>query len=178
MALNIEVKARIESVSALAPKALALATEGPIEILQDDTFFGCESGRLKLRAFSPHEGELIFYRRADSAGPRESFYLRSPTSAPDTLRASLSLAYGQAGRVRKRRALYLVGRSRIHLDEVEELGHFLEIEVVLAEDEDPEAGTREAYRLMDALGVELSSLVGQAYVDLLPEHHESTGPSK
>src|SRR3979490_1554433 len=107
MARNIEIKARITSVDAVAPIAAALATRAPIEIAQDDTFFRCETGRLKLRAFSATEGELIFYRRADAQGPKESFYVRPPTSTPDSLRECLSLAYGRAGRVVKHRTLYL-----------------------------------------------------------------------
>jgi predicted adenylyl cyclase CyaB len=169
MARNVEIKARIASVEALVPKAAAIADKGPIEIIQDDTFFRCESGRLKFRAFSSEEGELIFYRRANQQGPKESFYLRSPTSAPETLRDSLSLAYGEAGRVRKHRTLFLVGRTRIHLDKVEGLGHFLELEVVLGEGEPTEAGIREAHELMLKLGVEPSQLIEGAYVDLLAQ---------
>jgi len=135
MARNIEIKARIASVEALEPKAAALADQGPIEIRQDDTFFVCPRGRLKLRAFSATEGQLIFYRRTDQAGPKESFYVLAPTASPDTLREALSLAYGQAGRVRKLRTLYIVGRTRVHLDRVEDLGHFLELEVVLSDGE-------------------------------------------
>lgn len=167
MARNIEIKARIDSVESLAPKAAAVASEGPVEIAQDDTFFRCDTGRLKLRAFSAGQGELIFYRRADQQGPKESFYLRSPTSDPDTLRESLSLACGEIGRVRKQRTLFLAGRTRIHLDRVEGLGDFLELEVVLADGEDPEAGVREAHALMLELGIEPSRLVDGAYVDLL-----------
>src|SRR5213594_1184946 len=111
MARNIEIKARIESVEAVEPKAAALADQGPIEMQQDDTFFACERGRLKLRAFSATEGQLIFYRRANQAGPKESFFVLAPTPSPDSLREALSLAYGQAGRVRKARTLYLVGRT-------------------------------------------------------------------
>lgn len=169
MSRNVEIKARIESLEALASKATALASEGPIEIVQDDTFFHCPSGRLKLRAFPRGDGELIYYRRADEHGPKESFYLRSPTSAPDTLRESLSLAYGQVGRVRKHRTLYLAGRTRIHLDRVEGLGDFLELEVVLADSEPAEAGAREAYDLMEKLGVTPSQLIECAYVDLIAQ---------
>ncbi len=167
MARNIEIKARIASVEALTPKAAVLATDGPIEIHQDDTFFRCTNGRLKLRAFSATSGELIFYRRPDRPGPKESFYLRSPTSEPDTLRESLTLAYGQSGRVRKQRTLFLAGRTRIHLDRVEGLGDFLELEVVLGEHEPPDAGVSEAHELMAALGVEPAQLIEGAYVDLL-----------
>jgi predicted adenylyl cyclase CyaB len=164
---NIEIKARIGSVEALTPRAAAIADGGPIEIVQDDTFFVCAAGRLKLRTFSKEEGELIFYRRANQQGPKESFYLRSPTSAPETLRESLSLAYGQAGRVQKHRTLFLVGRTRVHLDRVVGLGHFLELEVVLDEHEPSEVGVREAHKLMAQLGVESSQLIEGAYVDLL-----------
>lgn len=167
LARNIEIKARIESIDALTLKAAAIADKGPIEIVQDDTFFRCETGRLKLRAFSGTEGELIFYRRANQAGPKESFYLRTPTSATETLRESLSMAYGQVGRVRKHRTLFLVGRTRVHLDKVEGLGHFLELEVVLEEGEPAEIGVREANELMTKLGIEPSQLIEGAYVDLL-----------
>jgi len=169
MPRNIEIKARIESIESLAPKAAAVATEGPIEIAQDDTFFRCESGRLKLRAFSPTSGELIFYRRANEHGPKESFYVRTPTTSPDSLRACLALAYGEVGRVVKQRTLYLVGRTRVHLDRVEGLGHYLELEVVLEEDEPVEVGIREAHALLAQLGIEPSQLVETAYVDLLAQ---------
>jgi adenylate cyclase class IV len=167
MPRNIEIKARIESVQSLAPLAAAIANEGPIEIVQDDTFFHCENGRLKLRTFSKEGGELIFYRRANLHGPKESFYVLSPTTEPDTLREALSQAYGPSGRVRKHRTLFLVGRTRVHLDDVKGLGHFLELEVVLEEGERAEDGIREAHRLMALLGVESSQLIEGAYVDLL-----------
>lgn len=169
MSRNIEIKARIASVEALAPLVAAIADQGPIEIVQDDMFFPCETGRLKLRAFSAEQGELIFYRRADQQGPKESFYLRSPTSAPDALRESLSLAYGQAGRVQKHRTLFLVGRTRVHLDRVAGLGHFLELEVVLEDGEASEVGVREAHELVARLGIEPSQLVDGAYIDLLAD---------
>ena len=69
MARNIEIKARIENVALITPKVAELASEGPLEIAQDDTFFACDNGRLKLRAFSNDSGELIFYRRVNQAGP-------------------------------------------------------------------------------------------------------------
>jgi predicted adenylyl cyclase CyaB len=169
MARNIEIKARLDSLEAMAARVAALADQGPIEIRQDDTFFACARGRLKLRAFSPTEGQLIFYRRPDQAGPKESVFVISPTAAPDSLREALTRGYGQAGRVRTHRTLYLVGRTRVHLDQVEGLGPFLELEVVLADGERPEAGVEDARRLMAALDIADSRLVEGAYVDLLGE---------
>jgi predicted adenylyl cyclase CyaB len=169
MPRNIEIKAHIESVQLLVPRVAAIADEGPFEIVQDDTFFSCENGRMKLRAFSKEEGELIFYRRADQQGPKESFYVRSPSSSPDTLREALSLAYGQAGRVQKHRTLFLVGRTRVHLDTVKDLGDFLELEVVLEDGESADVGISQASSLMATLGVEPSQLIDGAYVDLLAQ---------
>jgi adenylate cyclase class IV len=59
MARNIEIKARIASVAALEPAVAALADAGPTPIAQDDTFFHCAHGRLKLRVFADGSGELI-----------------------------------------------------------------------------------------------------------------------
>ena len=154
MARNIEIKARV-------------ADSGPVEIPQDDTFFRCDNGRLKLRAFADGRGELIFYRRPDADGPKVSFYVLSPTDSPDTLREALTLANGQEGRVVKHRTLFLVGRTRVHLDRVQGLGDFMELEVVLADGEDAEAGMREAHALMARLGIAQDALVQGAYHDLL-----------
>jgi predicted adenylyl cyclase CyaB len=164
---NVEIKAQITSVEALLPKVKAVADQGPFEIRQDDTYFACNAGRLKLRMFSKGEGELIYYRRADQQAPKESFYLRSPTTAPEVLRESLTLAYGQTGHVEKHRTLFLAGRTRIHLDRVSGLGHFLELEVVLEEHEPSEVGVREARELLVGLGVEQSQLIEGGYFDLL-----------
>ncbi len=176
MARNIEIKARIENLDGVYQRAAALADHGPVQISQDDTFFVCKNGRLKLRVFSPEKGELIFYRRPDWKGPKESFYLISPIPDPDTLRESLSLAYGQAGRVRKSRTLFLVGRTRIHLDRVEGLGEFLELEVVLKEAEKPESGEAIARDLMEKLGVLPHQLIEGAYIDLMAKATGQTVP--
>ena len=152
MPRNIEIKARLADIAATTERAAALSTEGPTPIAQDDTFFRCDTGRLKLRAFSANDGELIFYRRGHQAGPKESFYVRSPTSHVATLRESLTLAYGQVGRVVKQRTLFIVGRTRVHLDRVQGLGEFLELEVVLRDDESTDAGVAEAHALMAEIG--------------------------
>ncbi|MEY8875402.1 MAG: class IV adenylate cyclase [Leptothrix sp. (in: b-proteobacteria)] len=169
MARNIEIKARVDDLAALAIRTAAIATEGPIQIDQDDTFFACEVGRLKLRALAPDHGELIFYRRANEHGPKESFYVRTATADPSGLCDCLSLAHGVSGRVIKRRTLYLIGRTRVHLDCIEGLGDFMELEVVLDGTESTEAGTQEARALMAQLGIDADQLVDTAYVDLLAQ---------
>lgn len=175
MPRNVEIKARVADIEALAATVKAIADQGPIEIIQDDTFFTCEAGRLKLRTSAAGDGELIFYRHNNQTRPKESFYVRSPTRAPETLRDALSLAYGQAGRVQKRRTLFIFGRARVHLDRVSGLGNFLELEVVLDEHEPFEAGVREAQELMTRLSVDPSQLIEGAYIDLLESAARGTG---
>ena len=167
MARNIEIKARVADMDALAARAAAIADSGPVEIPQDDTFFRCDNGRLKLRVFENGHGELIFYRRPDADGPKVSFYVLSPTASPDTLREALTLANGQEGRVVKHRTVFRVGRTRVHLDRVQGLGDYMELEVVLADDESAEDGVREAHELMARLQIPADCLVQGAYHDLL-----------
>ena len=167
MERNIEIKARLGNIAVVYSRVSTFADSGPIVVMQDDTFFACKNGRLKLRTLSPTEGELIFYRRDDKSGPKESFYLISPITTPDIVRKSLSLAYGQVGRVVKTRTLFLVGRTRIHLDRVKGLGNFLELEVVLFEREHQETGEEIAKDLMKRLGVIPNQLIKGAYIDLL-----------
>jgi adenylate cyclase class IV len=166
-ARNVEIKARIVSVEALLPAARSIAGCAPETIHQDDTFFACPHGRLKLRDFGDGRGELIQYQRADAAGPRTSTYVRAPTAAPDPLREALARALGTLGRVRKQRWLLLAGRTRIHLDRVDGLGDFLELEVVLRDGEAEADGIAEAHALMAQLGVRPQQLLAGAYLDLL-----------
>jgi predicted adenylyl cyclase CyaB len=164
---NVEIKARITNPGAIRRRAEALA-DGPAELLeQEDTFFACPEGRLKLRRFGNGGAELIFYRRADTAGPRQSEFLKASIPDPDAFEAALGAALGVLGRLRKRRTLYLVGQTRIHLDEVERLGSFLELEVVLGDDQSIADGEVIARELMAALGVGEADLVDVAYVDLI-----------
>ena len=167
MARNVEIKARAGNVAELTARVARMATSGPEEIVQDDTFFRCPEGRLKLRAFSDGAGQLIFYKRPDTEGPKTSFYSIAPVENADAMRETLAAALGQAGRVRKDRTLFLVGRTRVHIDRVEDLGNFLELEVVLEEGEPEADGVREAEELLAALAIPQSALVDRAYVDLL-----------
>lgn len=169
MARNFEIKAWLRSRSDVERRAAALADGAPELIRQDDTFFGHANERLKLRRLGPDLGELIWYARPDADGPRASDYEITRTSDPDGLARVLGRAYPVIGRVVKQRTLYLVGRSRIHLDEVERLGDLMELEVVLREHEPEADGIREANALMHQLGITSADLVDRAYVDLLTE---------
>jgi predicted adenylyl cyclase CyaB len=170
MARNIEIKARAHAFDELRERAAALSTDAPSIFRQLDCFYDVPRGRLKLRQFEDGTpAELIFYQRDDRDGPKASYYTRSPVSNPEAMHALLASALTTRGIVSKERHLYMAGRTRIHLDRVDGLGDFVELEVVLAPDEDEETGTAEAHALLDRLGVQHADLVPVAYVDLLNE---------
>jgi predicted adenylyl cyclase CyaB len=167
MPSNIEIKARLRDFDDIRRRAEELS-DAPGEIIpQEDTFFNTPQGRLKLRVLSKDEGQLIYYRRPDQEGPKRSDYHISRTSDPENLKRVLELAYGIRGIVRKTRYLYLVGQTRVHLDDVEGLGRFMELEVVMGEAQSDAEGQAIAEGLMNALGVERSDLLEGAYMDLL-----------
>nr|XP_061809588.1 uncharacterized protein LOC133600598 [Nerophis lumbriciformis] len=167
MPSNVEIKAKVSHPLQFAKMASELSRSDGVVIRQRDTFFHSRRGRLKLRDFTDGSGQLIFYKRADEDGPKLSRYSISPTSDPTGLRAVLSDALGVKGEVRKERRLFLVGQTRVHLDDVEGLGHYTELEVVMRPEQTLEDGQKVAEALMEQLGVTRDSLVTGAYVDLL-----------
>jgi predicted adenylyl cyclase CyaB len=174
---NVEVKARLTHIAELEPQVAPLANAGPTAIAQDDTFFHCAQGRLKLRVFADGHGELIAYERSDTRGPKLSDYVRVPVAEPAALREALTRACGQRGRVIKQRTLYLIGATRVHLDVVEGLGHFMELEVVLREEQTLAEGEAIAQQLLVTLGIHADQLCAQAYIDLL-EHAAQAAPAR
>jgi adenylate cyclase class IV len=174
VARNVEIKARVESMVALEQKVLAVATHGPTLLQQTDTFFIAQHGRLKLREFADGSAELIAYSRADQSGPKLSDYERVAVHDAPGLIRTLARSNGVAQQVRKTRTLYLAGQTRIHLDRVEDLGDFIELEVVLGEGESLEHGQRIAQELMQTLGIAPDQLVTHAYADLLEAKHKDS----
>ena len=167
MPRNIEIKARITSVDALLPRALALADGPATPIAQDDTFFAVPHGRLKLREFADGSAELIHYHRSDSPDAKASDYVLVPVPNPTALRLALQRSCGVVGRVQKQRLLLLVGQTRIHLDQVQGLGSFMELEVVLRAEQTDAEGSAIAQNLMAALGLANAELLADAYLDML-----------
>lgn len=168
MPSNIEIKARVNDRRGLEKIARRMADSQEM-LLQEDTFFQTGKGRLKLREIEGRDGELIFYERPDLEGPKQSNYLITRTTDVRGLLTVLSSAYGIAGVVRKQRQVYHVGQTRVHLDLVEGLGDFMELEVVLREGQSPEEGRTIAEHLMKELGIDERDLVDRAYIDLLEE---------
>lgn len=167
MGRNVEIKARLSGEDGLRELARRLSHLPAEELRQDDTFFAAPAGRLKLRDFGGSSGELILYERGDGQSPKLSQYSIARTSDPIALKCILSAVLPVVGVVRKRRRVFLAGQTRIHLDIVDDLGCFLELEVVLRDGQPQAEGTVIAEQLLGSLGIDRSQLVREAYIDLL-----------
>lgn len=165
MPANVEIKAKVVEFPAFLKRAKEISGANGDIIHQIDTFFNCPNGRLKIRCFPENKGLLIFYRRPDKIGPKVSEFQCVDLKYPDEMKRCLELAYGIKGEVRKKRTLFLVGQTRIHADEVENLGTFMELEVRLRDGQTVEEGHKISQDLMVRLGVREEDLVTGAYMD-------------
>jgi predicted adenylyl cyclase CyaB len=166
---NIEIKARATDLDRIAARARDLGGGPETLIIQEDVFFRVADGKLKLRIFPDGTGQLIRYRRASGTEPRPSDYTIAPTTDPAALRSILSDVLGQTAVVKKRRRLILIDQTRVHLDEVEGLGSFVELEVVLRDGQSESEGRTIAADLMTHLGISEDDLLSQSYVDMMDE---------
>ena len=169
MGTNVEIKARATDVTRQRELAARISDAPRVLIPQVDTFFEVAVGRLKLREFSADRGELILYDRGPGPGPKTSVYTIAPTSKPAALREILAATLDVRGVVRKQRHLYMVERTRIHFDDVADLGWFIELEVVLSPGESPEDGRTVAVDLMRKLEIRDEDLIDSPYIDLLTD---------
>jgi adenylate cyclase class 2 len=167
---NHELKARCSDLAAAEAAAAGLGGWDAGTLIQRDTYFHVPHGRLKLREITPHGGpataELIQYHRPDQVEARVSDYVIVPISDAEAMGAALTRALGVRAVVVKARRLYLWRHTRIHLDTVEELGAFIELETVLTDESDAEAQA-ELARAAAALDIRDEDRVAASYVDLL-----------
>jgi len=173
MPRNVEIKAILKDRDAILA-AVATKSDGPPQTIeQHDFFFRCSEGRLKLRVLESGRSELIRYEREDLADARSSDYQIARTADPEALLDILTHALGRTGEVKKTRILYLIGQTRVHVDHVEGMGDFLELEVVLRPDQSEAEGQEIAEKLLRELGIEKSQLIADAYIDLLSARYAS-----
>jgi len=172
---NVEIKARAADFERQIEIAVDLSSRPPQTMRQEDTYFRVERGRLKLRTFGAADGVLVQYRREDRTAPTESGYRLCPIPDAAELLRALEAALGVRGRVRKKRTLIWIGRTRVHFDEVEGLGSFIELEVEMTTDEDAESGAAVAADLMSRLGIVDQHLVERSYIDLLGDTETASG---
>ena len=166
MPQNIEIKARAGDWDEQIGVARKLSDREEI-LIQEDTFYHCPDGRLKLRQQKGKEDYLIFYKRSDKKGPKCSEYFTYSTNDAKGLKKILSKALGETKVIKKKRMLFLVGQTRLHFDEVDKLGEFIEIEVCLKKNQSRSSGQRIAEQLMRVLSRNKKDLIKNAYAELL-----------
>jgi homotetrameric cytidine deaminase len=166
---NVELKARDPDPARSLERARALGADDRGELRQRDTYFAAARGRLKLREQEPGDAELIAYERADAAQARESRYRVAPVGDPGALREALDAALGTTVVVDKRRHLLLYDGVRIHLDRVEGLGDFVELEGVADAASDLTREGDLVDRLRAALEIDDAAVEATGYADLLRE---------
>ena len=168
MSANLEIKAPVSDPAAFRDKARELATETVGIDDQVDTYFRVPSGRLKLRESSLLGGQLVPYMRPNDDGPRRADYQLLPANDPAVLKALLTAMLGLHCVVKKRREIWLVENVRIHLDAVEGLGDFMELEAVFDGSPASEAEQqKKVAHLMKELGVADHDLIATSYEALL-----------
>ncbi len=171
---NVELKARDPEPERSLERARALGAEDRGELRQRDTYFAAPHGRLKLREQDPGGAELIAYERADAAAARESRYRIAPVEDAAALREALDAALGTVVVVDKRRRLLLWEGVRIHLDRVEGLGDFVELEGVAGEGSDLTDEGARVERLRAELQIADDAIEATGYADLL---RDAAGPA-
>jgi adenylate cyclase, class 2 len=163
---NLEAKFSLPDLTEARNRAEGIGFVFSGLLIQRDTFFVVSSGKLKLREQDANAW-LIHYRRDHSRQLELSNYDIVAVSEADATRAMLTAALGKHAEVRKERTLLTRRNIRLHLDRVDGLGDFGEIEAILPEDRHAEDYRAEVDQILEALGVKESDLIGVSYFELM-----------
>lgn len=166
--VNIEIKARCSHPGAVREILRRSGAEFRGLDRQIDTYFHCSNGRLKLRQGNI-ETALIHYDRSDQAGPKQALVAlhRLEKVAAEELRAVLSAALGVKAVVAKSREIYFIDNVKFHVDAVDGLGSFVEIEAIGQDQHTSKADLqRQCEQYMHLLGIRQEDLVTCSYSDL------------
>lgn len=164
---NLEIKARYPNLEPALQVLNKLAAPLVWHDQQIDTYFVISNGRLKLRQSQICGSELIFYQRPDESNQKISDYQVYPTPNPEQLKTVLTGSLGIRTVVKKIRYLYLWQRVRIHLDQVDGLGSFIEFEAPVDQDHTLEQAQEKVQSLMHAFGIAKSQLLAQGYGEMM-----------
>lgn len=164
---NLELKAKDRDPARSLEVCEALGAEDRGALVQKDTYFETARGRLKLREEAGANAHLIAYERPDLPGHKESQYRIIKVDDPTGLREALSAVLGISVVVSKTRRLFVLASTRIHLDRVDGLGHFIEFEGVVSGDGDPGRFAPLLADLRRSFAISEGDLVGGSYSDLL-----------
>jgi adenylate cyclase, class 2 len=127
MPFNIEVKVKFDRLEAVEKTLLANAARCVGTDFQTDKYYKIPNGRLKIRRGNI-ENQLIFYRRNESAELKQSEIVLLPID--DKLEFVLDNILETIVVVKKARKIFFINNAKFHLDDVEGLGRFVEIEII------------------------------------------------
>lgn len=165
--LNIEFKAKVENYEPLETLLLTLNPQFIGTDLQIDTYFNVQKGRLKLREGNI-ENALIFYERSDVADSKSSKILLYKHNPEPILKNILANSNGIKVIVKKLRKIYFIDNVKFHFDEVEGLGHFIEVEAIDENGTIGEALLKEqCEHYADFFSIQKENYVSVSYSDLL-----------
>jgi predicted adenylyl cyclase CyaB len=163
---NLEAKFRIVDVRQARALAESIGFALRATLVQRDTFFAVAQGKLKLRE-EAEGAALIHYRRIREGALEVSDYEIVSVADPGPLHAMLTGALGVIAEIRKMRTLLIRRNVRLHLDRVDSLGSFGEIEAVVAGDETPENYRGEVDGILAALEITPADLISDSYFELI-----------
>jgi predicted adenylyl cyclase CyaB len=171
---NIEIKAKCRDLQKARSIAEKVKTNYAGSLHQVDTYFSTKEGRLKLREINGKDAQLIPYYKEYRIGPMKSSYSVMPVKDPKNLKEILHKILGTITVVDKKREVFLVNNVRIHLDEVKELGSFIEFEAVYKDNTqvEKEIESKKVSELMIVFGIKDEDLLDKSYIDYLLEDHK------
>lgn len=166
MAKNLEFKVRIVSLDNLIPRLVELEATYRELIHQVDTYFHNPKGRLKLRETEELDyGWLIYYERPNEVDSRYSTYELCRIPEPTALKQLLNTALGIKTIITKERSLWMYNNTRIHLDSVQDLGEFVELETVFQGQTESEA-IKEHQHVKSILELNMTEPIAVSYSEL------------
>lgn len=165
--INIEIKARTTHSAEIRQWLLDNGAECKGTDHQTDTYFQSRQGRLKLREGNI-ENNLIYYERMNQSGPKQSDFQLMKVTEPESLKAILSTSVGIKIVVRKKREIYFIGNVKFHIDELSDLGHFVEIEASNKTHDIPvDELTAQCNYYMKEFNIRHEDLIDRSYSDML-----------
>ena len=165
--LNVEIKARCGDPLFIRNYLLSNNAEYKGTDEQTDTYFNVQQGRLKLRE-GIIENNLIFYERADQAGPKNSRFHLVKVQDATGLKEVLKKSLGIKVIVKKRREIYYIKNVKFHLDVISGLGSFVEIEAGNMLADLTQAQLKEqCNNYLREFGIKDEDLVAVSYSDML-----------
>lgn len=165
----LELKAKLENPSAARSKLLQMGAKYVGRFHQTDTYINVPKGRLKLREVKDKtEAELIYYEREDIATPKRSSVSIVPIPQPEVFKKILFQMVEVRNTVRKVREIFMYEGVQIHLDDVSELGYYVEFEQATSKDEDQQKkDILKLERIKELLSIDPRNLEELSYSDLI-----------